>query len=146
MCWRCVSSNNWTDAPRHVCGILRKRSSRSRIVEQVDTRPIPKDQHHSRWRPGKARIESVGILENRSKPKNVGSCRGCRRLLLQAAPVTVSIQRNSERKQIIALGESPGHSGLLGKRLRVDLGKFGREYKQAAFFDKRFLTDDPTLE
>ncbi|HET8892042.1 MAG TPA: DUF3883 domain-containing protein, partial [Candidatus Angelobacter sp.] len=65
---------------------------------------------------------------------------------LQAAPITGIYPKEMQKdKHVFRVGRIPRTLWPVGERLEGRFGKLGREYKQVAF-DKRFLTDDPTLE
>lgn len=63
---------------------------------------------------------------------------------LQAAPVT-GMTTPKGRNGVYAVGRVPRHLQLLGERLEPRFGPLGREYRRITF-DKRRLTEDPTLE
>ncbi len=120
---------------------------KSRIVEQVDTDRFRKITHSALEGLAKRELNLSAILGKSAEAKE-------RRLVpevvedffLQAAPVTGLYPKEIQKdKHIYRIGRIPRTLWPLGERLESRFGKLGREYKQAAF-DKRFLTDDPTLE
>src|SRR3989454_2138925 len=120
---------------------------KSRIVEQVDTDRFQKITHSALEGLAKRELNLSAILGKSAEAKE-------RRLVpevvegffLQAAPVTGLYPKEIQKdKHIYRIGRIPRTLWPLGERLESRFGKLGREYKQAAF-DKRFLTDDPTLE
>src|SRR6266446_4696752 len=120
---------------------------KSRIVEQVDTDRCRKITHSALEGLAKRELNLSAILGKSAEAKE-------RRLVpevvedffLQAAPVTGLYPKEIQKdKHIYRIGRIPRTLWPLGERLESRFGKLGREYKQAAF-DKRFLTDDPTLE
>src|SRR5205807_1737555 len=65
---------------------------------------------------------------------------------LQAAPlVGVHPKETAKDKQIFRIGRIPRTLWPLGERLEPRFGKLGRDYKHIVF-DKKLLTEDPTLE
>ena len=63
---------------------------------------------------------------------------------VQAAPV-VGLPTPKGRDGIYTVGRLPRHLQLVGERLEPRFGPLGREYRRITF-DKRKLTEDPTLE
>jgi superfamily II DNA or RNA helicase len=63
---------------------------------------------------------------------------------LQAAPY-VDLPTPRERNGVFSIGRLPRHFQQVGERLEARFGALGREYR-AVTFDKKWLTDDPTLE
>ena len=120
---------------------------KSRIVEQVDTDRFQKIAHSALEGLAKRELNLSAILGKSAEAKE-------RRLVpevvedffLQAAPVTGIYPKETQKdKHIFRVGRIPRTLWPVGERLEGRFGKLGREYKQVAF-DKRFLTDDPTLE
>ena len=120
---------------------------KSRIVEQVDTDRFQKIAHSALEGLAKRELNLSAILGKSAEAKE-------RRLVpevvedffLQAAPVTGIYPKEIQKdKHVFRVGKIPRTIWPVGERLESRFGKLGREYKQVAF-DKRFLTDDPTLE
>jgi len=120
---------------------------KSRIVEQVDTDRFRKIAHSALEGLAKRELNLSAILGKSAEAKE-------RRLVpevvedffLQAAPLTGIYPREIQKdKHVFRIGRIPRTLWPVGERLESRFGKLGREYKQVAF-DKRFLTDDPTLE
>jgi superfamily II DNA or RNA helicase len=63
---------------------------------------------------------------------------------LQAAPVA-GLPTPKGRNGVYTVGRIPRHLQLVGERLEPRFGSLGREYRRITF-DKRKLTEDPTLE
>jgi superfamily II DNA or RNA helicase len=63
---------------------------------------------------------------------------------LQAAPVA-GLPTPKGSNGVYTLGRIPRHLQLVGERLEPRFGSLGREYRRITF-DKRKLTEDPTLE
>lgn len=120
---------------------------KSRIVEQVDTDRFRKIAHSALEGLAKRELNLSSILGKSAEAKE-------RRLVpevvedffLQAAPLTGIYPKEIQKdKHVFRIGRIPRTLWPVGERLEPRFGKLGREYKQVAF-DKRFLTDDPTLE
>jgi superfamily II DNA or RNA helicase len=120
---------------------------KSRIVEQVDTDRFRKIAHSALEGLAKRELNLSAILGKSAEAKE-------RRLVpevvedffLQAAPLTGIYPKEIQKdKHVFRVGRIPRTLWPVGERLEPRFGKLGREYKQVAF-DKRFLTDDPTLE
>ncbi len=120
---------------------------KSRIVEQVDTDRFQKIAHSALEGLAKRELNLSAILGKSAEAKE-------RRLVpevvedffLQAAPITGIYPKEIQKdKHVFRVGRIPRTLWPVGERLEGRFGKLGREYKQVAF-DKRFLTDDPTLE
>ena len=120
---------------------------KSRIVEQVDTDRFRKIAHSALEGLAKRELNLSAILGKSAEAKE-------RRLVpeviedffLQAAPLTGIYPKEIQKgKHVFRIGRIPRTLWPVGERLESRFGKLGREYKQVAF-DKRFLTDDPTLE
>src|SRR5208282_3254913 len=120
---------------------------KSRIVEQVDTERFRKIAHSALEGLAKRELNLSAILGKSAEAKE-------RRLVpevvedffLQAAPVAGLYPKEIQKdKHIYRIGRVPRTLWPVGERLETRFGKLGHEYKQAAF-DKRLLTDDPTLE
>lgn len=120
---------------------------KSRIVEQVDTDRFRKIAHSALEGLAKRELNLSAILGKSAEAKE-------RRLVpevvedffLQAAPLIGIYPKEIQKdKHVFRIGRIPRTLWLVGERLEPKFGKLGREYKQVAF-DKRFLTDDPTLE
>ncbi len=63
---------------------------------------------------------------------------------LQAAPIA-GLSAPKGRNGVYTVGRIPRHLQLVGERLEPRFGPLGREYRRITF-DKRRLTEDPTLE
>jgi len=120
---------------------------KSRIVEQVDTDRFRKITHSALEGLAKRELNLSAILGKSAEAKE-------RRLVpevvedffLQAAPITGIYPKETQKeKHIYRIGRIPRTLWSIGERLEARFGKLGRDYKHVAF-DKRFLTDDPTLE
>ncbi len=120
---------------------------KSRIVEQVDTDRFRKIAHSALEGLAKRELNLSSILGKSEEAKE-------RRLVpevvedffLQAAPLTAIYPKEIQKdKHVFRVGRIPRTLWPVGERLEPRFGKLGREYKQVAF-DKRLLTDDPTLE
>jgi len=120
---------------------------KSRIVEQVDTDRFRKITHSALEGLAKRELNLSAILGKSAEAKE-------RRLVpevveeffLQAAPIAGLYPKEIQKdKHVYRIGRVPRTLWPVGERLETRFGKLGREYKQGAF-DKRFLTDDPTLE
>jgi len=120
---------------------------KSRIVEQVDTDRFRKIAHSALEGLAKRELNLSAILGKSAEAKE-------RRLVpevvedffLQAAPLTGIYPKEIQKdKHVFRIGRIPRTLWPVGERLEPRFGKLGREYKQVAF-DKRYLTDDPTLE
>jgi superfamily II DNA or RNA helicase len=120
---------------------------KSRIVEQIDTDRFRKIAHSALEGLAKRELNLSAILGKSAEAKE-------RRLVpevvedffLQAAPLTGIYPKEIQKdKHVFRIGRIPRTLWPVGERLEPRFGKLGREYKQVAF-DKRFLTDDPTLE
>ena len=120
---------------------------KSRIVEQVDTERFRRITHSALEGLAKRELNLSAILGKSAEAKE-------RRLVpevvedffLQAAPITGIYPKETQKdKHVYRVGRIPRTLWPVGERLEPRFGKLGREYKQVAF-DKKFLTDDPTLE
>lgn len=120
---------------------------KGRIVEQVDTDRFRKIAHSALEGLAKRELNLSAILgksaeakERRLVPEVVES------FFLQSAPISGIYPKEIQKdKHIFRVGRIPRTLWPVGERLESRFGKLGREYKQVAF-DKRFLSDDPTLE
>ena len=120
---------------------------KSRIVEQVDTDRFRKITHSALEGLAKRELNLSAILGKSAEAKE-------RRLVpevveeffLQAAPLAGIYPKGIQKdKHTYRIGRIPRNLWPVGERLEPRFGKLGREYKQVTF-DKKFLTDDPTLE
>jgi hypothetical protein len=120
---------------------------KSRIVEQVDTDRFRKITHSALEGLAKRELNLSAILGKSAEAKE-------RRLVpevvedffLQAAPLTGIFPKEIQKdKHTYRIGRIPRTLWPIGERLEARFGKLGRDYKHVAF-DKRFLTDDPTIE
>ena len=64
---------------------------------------------------------------------------------LEGLLVGVFPKETGKDKHVLRVGRIPEQLWPAGERLEPRFGKLGKEYKQVVF-DKRFLTEDPTLE
>jgi SNF2 family DNA or RNA helicase len=120
---------------------------KARIIEQVDTDRFQKITHSALEGLAKRELNLSAILGKSAEAKE-------RRLVpevvedffLQAAPVAGIYPKESQKdRHAYRIGKIPRNLWPVGERLEPRFGKLGREYKQITF-DKKFLTEDPTLE
>jgi hypothetical protein len=120
---------------------------KNRIVEQVDTDRFRQITHSALEGLAKRELNLAAIVgksaearERRLVPEVIED------FFIQAGPVA-GIQPRETRPgdHIYRLGRVPRSLWPLGERLEPQFGRLGREYKQI-IFDKKLLTDDPTLE
>jgi len=120
---------------------------KARIIEQVDTDRFRRITHSALEGLAKRELNLSAILGKSAEAKE-------RRLVpevvedffLQAAPHTGVYPKEAQKdKHVYRIGRIPRTLWPVGERLEPRFGKLGREYKQVAF-DKKFLTEDPTLE
>ena len=120
---------------------------KARIIEQVDTDRFRRITHSALEGLAKRELNLSAILGKSAEAKE-------RRLVpevvedffLQAAPVTGIYPKETHKdRHAYRIGKIPRNLWPVGERLEPRFGKLGREYKQITF-DKKFLTDDPTLE
>jgi superfamily II DNA or RNA helicase len=126
-----------------------------RIVEEVDTERFRKITHSTLEGLAKRELNLSAIIGKSAEAKE-------RRLVpeviegffLQAGPLAgvhpkLSTSRLSRKKEesghVYRIGRVPRNLWPIGERLEPRFGKLGREYRHVVF-DKRLLTDDPTLE
>jgi superfamily II DNA or RNA helicase len=119
----------------------------SRIVEQVDTARFQRITHSALEGLAKRELNLSAIVGKSAEAKE-------RRLVpeviedffIQAAPLASVYPKESQKdKHVYRVGRIPRMLWPIGERLESRFGKLGREYKQIVF-DKKLLTDDPTLE
>jgi superfamily II DNA or RNA helicase len=120
---------------------------KSRIVEQVDTERFRKITHSALEGLAKRELNLSAIVGKSAEAKE-------RRLVpeiveeffSQAAPVVgLSLRDRQKDRHIYRVGRVPRTLWPIGEQLEPRFGKLGREYKQIVF-DKKFLSDDATLE
>ncbi|MGH9353908.1 MAG: DUF3883 domain-containing protein, partial [Terriglobia bacterium] len=120
---------------------------KNRIVEQVDTDRFRKITHSALEGLAKRELNLSTIVGKSAEAKE-------RRLVpevvedffQQAASVAgMSLKDGQKDRHIYRVGRVPRSLWTTGERLEHRFGKLGREYKQIVF-DKKFLTQDPTLE
>ncbi len=120
---------------------------KSRIVEQVDTQRFQRITNSTLEGLAKRELNLSAIIGKSAEAKE-------RRLVpevvedffVQAGPhagVHPKVVKGDQH--IYRIGRIPRTLWPIGERLEPRFGKLGREYKQIVF-DKKFLTDDPTLE
>ncbi len=120
---------------------------KSRIVEQVDTNRFREITHSALEGLAKRELNLAVIVGKAAEAKE-------RRLVpeaiehffVEASPLA-GVQPKEVKKDahIYRLGRVPRLLWPMGERLEPRFGKLGREYKQIVF-DKKLLSDDPTLE
>ncbi len=120
---------------------------KSRIVEQVDTERFRKITHSALEGLAKRELNLSAIVGKSAEAKE-------RRLVpevveeffSQAAPVVgLPLKDGQKDRHIYRVGRVPRALWPIGEELEPRFGKLGREYKQIAF-DKKYLSDDATLE
>lgn len=120
---------------------------KSRIIEQVDTERFRKITHSTLEGLAKRELNLSAIVGKSAEAKE-------RRLVpeviqdffLQSAPLAgVQPKETSKGQQVFRIGRIPRTLWPIGERLEPRFGKLGRDYKHVVF-DKKLLTDDPTLE
>jgi superfamily II DNA or RNA helicase len=120
---------------------------KSRIVEQVDTDRFRKITHSALEGLAKRELNLSAILGKSAEAKE-------RRLVpevvedffLQAAPISGIYPKDGQKgRHVYRIGRVPRTLWPIGELLEGRFGKLGRDYKQIAF-DKKYLTDDPTLD
>ena len=120
---------------------------KSRIVEQVDAEHFRRITHSTLEGLAKRELNLSAIVGKSAEAKE-------RRLVpeviegffVQAAPIAgVNPKEIRKDQHIYRIGRIPRTLWPIGEQLEPRFGKLGREYKQIAF-DKKLLTDDPTLE
>src|SRR5262249_21022390 len=120
---------------------------KSRIVEQVDTERFRKIAFSTLEGLAKRELNLSAIVgksaearERRLVPEVVEE------FFINAAPlVDVNPKETRGGQHIYRIGRVPRTLWPIGERLEPRFGKLGREYKHIVF-DKRRVTDDPTLE
>ncbi|MGC9965736.1 MAG: helicase-related protein [Syntrophobacteraceae bacterium] len=119
----------------------------SRIVEQVDTDRLRRITNSTLEGLAKKELNLSAIIGKSEEAKE-------RRLVpevvedffQQAAPVVGIFPKVARGKgQIYRIGKVPKNLLPVGDRLETRFGRLGREYAKIVF-DKKFLSDDPTLE
>jgi superfamily II DNA or RNA helicase len=126
---------------------LSEQVIKARIVEQVDTERFRKITSSTLEGLAKRELNLSAIIGKSAEAKE-------RRLVpevvedffLQSAPlVALSPKETRSGKHVYRIGRIPRTLWPFGERLEPRFGKLGREYKQIVF-DKKLLSDDPTLE
>jgi superfamily II DNA or RNA helicase len=120
---------------------------KNRIVEEVDTERFQRITNSTLEGLAKRELNLSAIIGKSAEAKE-------RRLVpevveeffMQAGPLAgVNPKVAKGDQHIYRIGRIPRTLWPIGERLEPRFGKLGREYKQIVF-DKKFLTDDPTLE
>lgn len=120
---------------------------KSRIIEQVDTERFRKITHSTLEGLAKRELNLSAIVGKSAEAKE-------RRLVpeviqdffLQSAPLAgIHPKETAKGQPVFRIGRIPRTLWPIGERLEPRFGKLGREYKHVVF-DKRMLTEDPTLE
>ena len=120
---------------------------KNRIVEQVDPERFRRITHSTLEGLAKRELNLAAIIgksieakERRLVPEVIEA------FFLEAALLGgLSLKEAQRGSHIYRLGKVPRALWPLGEQLELRFGRLGREYKQVTF-DKRRLTDDPTLE
>lgn len=120
---------------------------KSRIVEEVDTEHFRKITHSTLEGLAKRELNLSAIIgksaearERRLVPEVI------RDFFINAASLAgITPKEAKAHSEIYRIGRTPRILWAIGDRLEPRFGKLGREYKQIVF-DKKYLTDDPTLE
>ena len=120
---------------------------KNRIIEQVDTDRFRRITHSTLEGLAKRELNLSAIIGKSAEAKE-------RRLVpeviedffIQAGPLAGVHPREARKGQhVYRIGRIPRTLWPIGEQLEPRFGKLGREYKQIVF-DKKLLTDDPTLE
>jgi len=120
---------------------------KSRIVEQVDEERFRRITHSTLEGLAKRQLNLSAIVGKSEEAKE-------RRLVpevvedffLQAGPLVGVLPKEvAKARHAYRIGRIPKNLWPVGERLEPRYGKLGKEYKLVVF-DKRFLTEDPTLE
>jgi superfamily II DNA or RNA helicase len=126
---------------------LTEKVIKQRIVEQVDTERFRQITHSALEGLAKRELNLAAIIGKSAEAKE-------RRLVpeviedffIQAGPLAgIRPKEIKQDEHIYRLGKVPRFLWPVGERLEPQFGKLGKEYKQI-IFDKKLLTDDPTLE
>ncbi len=128
-------------------GNLSEDVIKNRIVEQVDEARFRRITQSTLEGLAKRQLNLSAIVgksadakERRLVPEVVED------FFLGAAPlVGVFPKATGKDNDVFRIGRIPKQLWPAGERLEPRFGKLGKEYKQVVF-DKRFLTEDPTLE
>lgn len=120
---------------------------KSRIIEQVDTERFRKITNSTLEGLAKRELNLSAIVgksaeakERRLVPEVI------RDFFLQSAPLAgIHPKETAKGQEAFRIGRIPRTLWPIGERLEPRFGKLGREYKQVVF-DKKMLTEDPTLE
>lgn len=120
---------------------------KSRIIEQVDTERFRKITNSTLEGLAKRELNLSAIVGKSAEAKE-------RRLVpeviqdffLQSAPLAgIHPKETAKGQQAFRIGRVPRTLWPIGEKLEPRFGKLGREYKHVVF-DKKKLTEDPTLE
>lgn len=120
---------------------------KSRIIEQVDTERFRKITNSTLEGLAKRELNLSAIVGKSAEAKE-------RRLVpeviqdffLQSAPLAgIHPKETAKGQQAFRIGRIPRTLWPIGEKLEPRFGKLGREYKHVVF-DKKMLTEDPTLE
>jgi len=120
---------------------------KNRIIEQVDTERFQRITHSTLEGLAKRELNLSAIIGKSAEAKE-------RRLVpeviqgffLQSAPIAgVHPKEASKGQQVFRIGRIPRTLWPVGEKLEPRFGKLGRDYKHVVF-DKKRLTEDPTLE
>ncbi|MGO9022454.1 MAG: protein NO VEIN domain-containing protein [Syntrophobacteraceae bacterium] len=120
---------------------------KSRIIEEVDTDRLRRITNSTLEGLAKKELNLSAIVGKSEEAKE-------RRLVpeviedffKQSAPVVGIFPKEGKAKgQIYRIGKVPKNLLPIGDRLETRFGRLGREYTKIVF-DKKFLSDDPTLE
>src|SRR5207249_1104832 len=116
-----------------------------RVVKDVDPEEFRKITESALEGLAMKELNLVGIIgkkelakERRLVPEVV------QQFFLQSAPI-VNIMSIQEKGGVFRIGKLPRNLLQVGERLESKYGPLAREYKWVAF-DKKFLSDDPTIE
>jgi superfamily II DNA or RNA helicase len=120
---------------------------KNRIVEQVDTERFSRITHSTLEGLAKRELNLSAIIgksaearERRLVPEVVED------FTLNAGPIVgVAPKETKAGSHIYRVGRVPRALKQIGEKLEPRFGRLGNEYKQIVF-DKKLLTDDPTLE
>lgn len=120
---------------------------KERIIEQVDIKRFQRITHSTLEGLAKRELNLSAIVGKSAEAKE-------RRLVpeviqeffLQSAPLAgVHPKPTGKEQQIFRIGRIPRTLWPVGEKLEPRFGKLGRDYKHVVF-DKKWLTEDPTLE
>lgn len=124
-----------------------EESIKNRIIEDVDTDRFRRITHSTLEGLAKRELNLSSIVGKSAEAKE-------RRLVpeviedffTQAAPLAGILPKEVVKgKHIYRVGRVPRNLWQIGEQLEPRFGRLGREYRQVVF-DKRLLSDDPTVE